>query len=257
MAWKPSSPHYSISISITQLALPSVVADPLLQRTHFLGEQDANWEGGRDPGPDQQRGAWRPPWPAVLVLACWDILLPHCIPVQACVGQQHEAEGCVSAAAGHLSACCWVTLPHCVCVLPRLSLSLKQLFAEVPTAACRTCPVLAPLQCFTVKMSDGVVATSYSKGDKFFIDPMVGSGSGLGRRWVGGCTGWGCWRCSGIGDAGSSSSEPSSVLAPARSCQQAVQFGLLGCGGGLGAAHAPLTCALVCRLGRLMCGCCV
>ena len=25
---------------------------------------------------------------------------------------------------------------------------------------------------FTVKMSDGVVATSYSKGDKFFIDPQ-------------------------------------------------------------------------------------
>lgn len=25
---------------------------------------------------------------------------------------------------------------------------------------------------FTVKMSEGVVATSYSKGDKFFIDPQ-------------------------------------------------------------------------------------
>jgi hypothetical protein len=31
----------------------------------------------------------------------------------------------------------------------------------------------ACLQVFTVKMSDGVVATSYSKGDKFFIDPQA------------------------------------------------------------------------------------
>ena len=28
------------------------------------------------------------------------------------------------------------------------------------------------LQYFTIKMSEGVVATSYSSGDKFFIDPM-------------------------------------------------------------------------------------
>lgn len=28
------------------------------------------------------------------------------------------------------------------------------------------------LQFFTVKMSDGVVATSYKAGDKFYIDPM-------------------------------------------------------------------------------------
>lgn len=33
-------------------------------------------------------------------------------------------------------------------------------------------------QYFTVKMSDGVQATSYSKGDKFFIDPQAG-GAGL------------------------------------------------------------------------------
>ena len=32
------------------------------------------------------------------------------------------------------------------------------------------CP-LGP-QFFTIKMSEGIVATSYSSGDKFFIDPM-------------------------------------------------------------------------------------
>ena len=28
------------------------------------------------------------------------------------------------------------------------------------------------LQYFTIKMQDGVVATSYANGDKFYIDPM-------------------------------------------------------------------------------------
>lgn len=28
------------------------------------------------------------------------------------------------------------------------------------------------LQLFTIKMSDGIVATSYKPGDKFYIDPM-------------------------------------------------------------------------------------
>lgn len=32
--------------------------------------------------------------------------------------------------------------------------------------------LIPPGQMFTVKMSEGVVATSYSKGDKFFIDPQ-------------------------------------------------------------------------------------
>ncbi len=36
-------------------------------------------------------------------------------------------------------------------------------------------PLSIVLQYFTVKMSDGVVATSYSKGDKFFIDPQASS----------------------------------------------------------------------------------
>ena len=30
----------------------------------------------------------------------------------------------------------------------------------------------ACLQYFTIKMQDGVVATSYANGDKFYIDPM-------------------------------------------------------------------------------------
>lgn len=32
--------------------------------------------------------------------------------------------------------------------------------------------VYACLQYFTIKMQDGVVATSYANGDKFYIDPM-------------------------------------------------------------------------------------
>ncbi len=32
--------------------------------------------------------------------------------------------------------------------------------------------VSACLQYFTIKMQDGVVATSYANGDKFYIDPM-------------------------------------------------------------------------------------
>ena len=41
------------------------------------------------------------------------------------------------------------------------------------------------LQYFTVKMSDGVVATSYSKGDKFFIDPQARTR--LPAVWLPGC----------------------------------------------------------------------
>lgn len=33
-------------------------------------------------------------------------------------------------------------------------------------------PCLHVLQYFTIKMQDGVVATSYANGDKFYIDPM-------------------------------------------------------------------------------------
>ncbi len=31
---------------------------------------------------------------------------------------------------------------------------------------------MSSLQHFTIKMQEGVVATSYASGDKFFIDPM-------------------------------------------------------------------------------------
>lgn len=37
------------------------------------------------------------------------------------------------------------------------------------------CPLSSPgvpVQYFSIKMSEGVVATSYKEGDKFFIDPQ-------------------------------------------------------------------------------------
>lgn len=75
--------------------------------------------------------------------------------------------------------------PYCVCILLKigewLSLSCLRCRRLCPSRAsvwawrCTWDFLVNPhsraLQFFTVKMSDGVVATSYNKGDKFFIDP--------------------------------------------------------------------------------------
>lgn len=42
-----------------------------------------------------------------------------------------------------------------------------------------------------MKMSDGVVATSYSKGDKFFIDPQASSAAGTAGVCLGPAAGCG------------------------------------------------------------------
>lgn len=77
-------------------------------------------------------------------------------------------------------------------------------------------PPLPPPQYFTVKMSEGVQATSYSKGDKFFIDPQAG------RE---GCA----WRCSGV----------AAELAPLGACRAAGEAAKMSSSAGLpGAAPA-------------------
>lgn len=54
----------------------------------------------------------------------------------------------------------------------RRVLHVQSLFEHVPHGICVCLVLLHVLQYFTIKMQDGVVATSYANGDKFYIDPM-------------------------------------------------------------------------------------